>query len=111
MITKEWLIKEIKRQLKTKAEITCVGEPYVILNGEEVLAHLDAREVEVEKLKRQFEVAKDALVCISSKDKPRHEQEEYWIKLSHERCATVIATDTKIARQTLQEIEKIGREE
>ena len=39
--------------------------------------------------------------AISSKDKPRHETEEYWQKISHEQCATVLATDTKIARKAL----------
>jgi len=40
------LRKEAKRQLATKTEITCVGYPYIILNGEEYLQLL----YEVERL-------------------------------------------------------------
>jgi hypothetical protein len=44
----------------------------------------------------------EALTSIASEHKKRHDQEEYWLHLDHERCATVLATDTKIARQALK---------
>lgn len=43
-----------------------------------------------------------ALKSIASEHKPSHAEEEYWTeKRSHEECATVLATDTKIARDAL----------
>lgn len=35
------LIKEIKRQLKIRASIECIGPPHVILNGDDLLAILE----------------------------------------------------------------------
>lgn len=42
-----------------------------------------------------------ALEIISSSHRPRHSKEKYWLSLSIEKCAVVLATDTKIARQAL----------
>ena len=49
---------------------------------------------------------REGLTCIASKHKPKHDTEEYWLSLTIEECATVLATDTKIARQLLKQIEQ-----
>lgn len=49
----------------------------------------------------EIERLREALESISSKHKPRHETKEYWLSISHEQCAEVLATDTKIARAAL----------
>lgn len=46
----------------------------------------------------------EALTAIASLDKKKHEKEEYWLKITHEQCATVLATDTKIARKALKDV-------
>ena len=46
----------------------------------------------------------EALVSIASVHRQRHSEEEYWLKVKHEDCATVLATDTKISRNALQTI-------
>lgn len=56
----------------------------------------------------QLEIYEGAIESISSKHKPRHETEEYWLKISHEQCSIVLATDTKIARQAKLDAEKLG---
>ena len=50
----------------------------------------------------------EALQSIASKGKLRHENEEYWLKINHAQCATVLATDTKIARGALSKLEAAG---
>lgn len=42
--------------------------------------------------------AEAALKIIASTHRPRHDTEEYWLKINHEQCAVVLVTDTKIAR-------------
>lgn len=42
-----------------------------------------------------------ALEIIASSHRPHHDTEEYWNKVNHAQCATVLATDTKIARAAL----------
>lgn len=47
----------------------------------------------------------EALTSIASEHKPSTETEEHWLKKSHEDCAMVLATDTKIARNALNKLE------
>jgi len=56
------------------------------------------------KLRDDLKVAVEALESIASKHRDRHDTEEYWMKIKHEQCATVLATDTKIARNALSKI-------
>jgi predicted nuclease with TOPRIM domain len=72
---------------------------------EEVLAeHQAAVDMfgKYDELKDENIKLKEALESIASKHKPKHAKEEYWLKISHEQCATVLATDTKIARNALK---------
>jgi len=48
--------------------------------------------------------AEEALASIASLEKLRQDQEKYWLGISHKQCATVLATDTKIAREALAKI-------
>lgn len=50
---------------------------------------------------------REALESIASKNKPRHDSEEYWRKISHESCAAVLAEDTRIAREALAKIREV----
>lgn len=65
-------------------------------------------EVAIEKLQDlEAKLAKaiEALTSIASLDRKTHDAEEYWLnKRSHEECSVVLATDTKIARQTLAQL-------
>lgn len=44
---------------------------------------------------------REALTSIASAHHPSDDTEERWLKRTHEQCATVLATDTKIARNAL----------
>lgn len=57
-------------------------------------------------LAAQLENVVGALGSIASAHKPSHDTEEYWLKREHEACATVLATDTKIARNALTDVRK-----
>lgn len=52
----------------------------------------------------------EALSSIASVHKPSQNTEEYWQQITHESCATVLATDTTIARATLQKLyDRVGK--
>src|SRR5258708_1335557 len=63
----------------------------------------------IEKQEKVIEEMKLALTSIASVYKKRHAEEEYWLKIEHEHCATVLATDTKIARECLSRCKEMGR--
>lgn len=50
----------------------------------------------------EFREFREPLESIASLHKPNHDTEEYWLTVLHARCATVLATDTKIARNALK---------
>jgi regulator of replication initiation timing len=62
-------------------------------------------------LKAQCSRYKEALESIASKHRPRHEKEGYWLAIDHASCATVLATDTKIARNALKEPQEETKDE
>jgi hypothetical protein len=45
--------------------------------------------------------ALESIACIS---KEKQDTQEYWMTVSHDECATVLATDTSIARKTLSKL-------
>lgn len=55
-----------------------------------------------------LEMAIEALKSISSEHKPRHIKEEYWMAVDHASCATVLATDTLIARNAIRKLRGEG---
>lgn len=65
------------------------------------------KDLEIKLLNEKLKIASDALTVISSEHKPRHETEDYWLSISHEQCATVLATDTKLARNAITRIQSI----
>lgn len=78
----------------------------------EILKELDQLqkycEILADKVKEGFKLRaenlkmREAIGAISSPNKNRHEKEEYWLGVGHVQCATVLATDTKIARNALK---------
>jgi hypothetical protein len=64
-------------------------------------------EKENQALRERIARLREALTTIASQHRPRHATEEYWNKVSHEQCATVLATDTKIAREALAQDDKV----
>lgn len=80
--------------------------------NKELIKRMDSTTYRIKALKEDRDKWKSlaerlagALTTIASVHKPRHSQEEYWISISHKQCATVLATDTKIAREALAEFE------
>lgn len=65
-----------------------------------------ALELEIDRLKKENEKLKECVMRMASLQKPNHEKKEYWFDLTKEECAIVLATDTKIARQCLKELEE-----
>lgn len=55
------LEEEIKRQLKCKSEITCVGSPNVILNGEQVLSELSSLKARNDELEAAHKLFRERL--------------------------------------------------
>jgi hypothetical protein len=62
---------------------------------------------EVERLRSALSVANGALETLASSHKPRHDKEEYWNAIPYEVRSTVLATDTKIAREALTKLNEI----
>lgn len=53
----------------------------------------------------------EALESNASKHKPRHDQKEYWLGISHDTCAETLANDTRIAREALAAYESARKGE
>lgn len=48
----------------------------------------------------------DTLKSIASNHKPKHGTKKFWLSISHQDCAEVLANDTKLARRMLKKLEK-----
>lgn len=100
-------VKEIKEQdaeierleSQVKEVMTCADD-----DAEEAIKQAkenDQLRADLQSSRDQVERYRQALESIASNHRPRHSEEEYWQKINHEQCATVLATDTKIAREAL----------
>lgn len=59
------------------------------------------------KLIEIIRIQQGAIKCIAAEHRHRQETEEYWLDLDQVFCATVLATDIKIARNALAAVEKV----
>jgi hypothetical protein len=46
--------------------------------------------------------AREVIKSIASQNEPMHSYQKYWLKISHEDCALVLANDTKVSRKHLK---------
>lgn len=71
------------------------------LNGRDLMEAKPYFNWEVCALLDEIDELREALTSIASPHKPRHDSEEYWAGFDAKTLATVLATDTKIARNAL----------
>jgi hypothetical protein len=56
----------------------------------------------ITQLRRENERYKQALQSIAFAEQPHCNEIEYWLDITHERCAETLAVDTQVAREALE---------
>ena len=74
-------------------------------------AKFGRNDKQIQSLKDENEKFREALISIASYGNIRHSEKEYWLSISHDCMADVLANDTLIAREALSPQKKENENE